>query len=106
MDDLRAAPGIQITEPINYIRFMGLVREAALVITDSEASKGDHLFGYPMHHVTPKYRAADYLDGGHKPISENFGTTEVRRRCINGKLAQGSLLICGMAVPQSGLSKI
>ena len=35
MDDLRAAPGIQITEPINYIRFMGLVREAALVITDS-----------------------------------------------------------------------
>ena len=35
MDALRAAPGIQIMEPINYIRFMGLVREAALVITDS-----------------------------------------------------------------------
>ena len=35
MDDLHAAPGIQITEPINYIRFMALVREAALVITDS-----------------------------------------------------------------------
>lgn len=33
--DLLASPGIHVAEPINYIRFMGLVREAALVITDS-----------------------------------------------------------------------
>lgn len=35
LDDFLAAPGIHVSEPINYIRFMGLVREAALVITDS-----------------------------------------------------------------------
>ena len=29
------APGIHVIEPLNYIRFMGLVREAGLVITDS-----------------------------------------------------------------------
>ncbi|MGB0631598.1 MAG: UDP-N-acetylglucosamine 2-epimerase, partial [Alphaproteobacteria bacterium] len=35
LEDFLAAPGIHVAEPINYIRFMGLVREAALVITDS-----------------------------------------------------------------------
>jgi len=30
-----SAEGVHVSEPINYIRFMGLVREAALVITDS-----------------------------------------------------------------------
>ena len=35
LDDFLAAPGIHVSEPINYIRFMGLVREAALIITDS-----------------------------------------------------------------------
>lgn len=35
LDDFLSAPGIHVSEPINYIRFMGLVREAALVITDS-----------------------------------------------------------------------
>ena len=35
LDDFLAAPGIHVSEPINYIRFMGLVREAALAITDS-----------------------------------------------------------------------
>lgn len=35
IDDFLSAPGIHVSEPINYIRFMGLVREAALVITDS-----------------------------------------------------------------------
>lgn len=35
LDDFLAAPGVHVSEPINYIRFMGLVREAALVITDS-----------------------------------------------------------------------
>ncbi len=35
LDDFLSAPGIHVNEPINYIRFMGLVREAALVITDS-----------------------------------------------------------------------
>jgi len=32
---LAGAPGIRITEPMNYIRFMGLVREACVAITDS-----------------------------------------------------------------------
>lgn len=35
LDGFLASSGIHVTEPINYIRFMGLVREAALVITDS-----------------------------------------------------------------------
>ena len=35
LDDFLSATGIHVSEPINYIRFMGLVREAALVITDS-----------------------------------------------------------------------
>ena len=35
IDAFQSAPGIHVSEPINYIRFMGLVREAALVITDS-----------------------------------------------------------------------
>ncbi|CAN0441811.1 unnamed protein product, partial [Discosporangium mesarthrocarpum] len=35
LDDFLSAPGVHVSEPINYIRFMGLVREAALVITDS-----------------------------------------------------------------------
>jgi len=35
IDAFLSAPGIHVSEPINYIRFMGLVREAALVITDS-----------------------------------------------------------------------
>lgn len=35
LDGFLAAPGVHVAEPINYIRFMGLVREAALVITDS-----------------------------------------------------------------------
>ena len=35
LDGFLSAPGIHVSEPINYIRFMGLVREAALVITDS-----------------------------------------------------------------------
>jgi len=35
LDDFLTARGIHVAEPINYIRFMGLVREAALVITDS-----------------------------------------------------------------------
>ncbi|MCB2100929.1 MAG: UDP-N-acetylglucosamine 2-epimerase (non-hydrolyzing) [Rhodobacterales bacterium] len=32
---LEAAPGIHLTEPMSYIRFMGLVREAKMVVTDS-----------------------------------------------------------------------
>ena len=35
LDDFLSAEGVRVSEPINYIRFMGLVREAALVITDS-----------------------------------------------------------------------
>jgi UDP-N-acetylglucosamine 2-epimerase (non-hydrolysing) len=35
LDDFLSAGGVHVSEPINYIRFMGLVREAALVITDS-----------------------------------------------------------------------
>ncbi|MAM68774.1 MAG: UDP-N-acetylglucosamine 2-epimerase (non-hydrolyzing) [Rhodospirillaceae bacterium] len=35
IDAFLSAPGIHVSEPINYIRFMGLVREAAFVITDS-----------------------------------------------------------------------
>lgn len=35
MDRFAAADGIYISEPINYIRFMGLVCRAGLVITDS-----------------------------------------------------------------------
>ena len=35
MDRFAAAAGITLTEPMNYVRFMGLVREASLVITDS-----------------------------------------------------------------------
>jgi UDP-N-acetylglucosamine 2-epimerase (non-hydrolysing) len=35
LDGFLSAPGVNVSEPINYIRFMGLVREAALVITDS-----------------------------------------------------------------------
>ena len=35
LNDFLAAPGVHVSEPLNYIRFMGLVREAALVITDS-----------------------------------------------------------------------
>lgn len=35
LGDFMAAPGIHVIEPLNYIRFMGLVCEAALVITDS-----------------------------------------------------------------------
>ncbi len=35
LDGFLAAEGIHVSEPINYIRFMGLVREAGLVITDS-----------------------------------------------------------------------
>ncbi|MEK9647200.1 MAG: UDP-N-acetylglucosamine 2-epimerase (non-hydrolyzing), partial [Alphaproteobacteria bacterium] len=35
IDGFLAAEGIHVSEPINYIRFMGLVREAGLVITDS-----------------------------------------------------------------------
>ena len=35
LDDFLSAAGVHVSEPINYIRFMGLVREAALVITDS-----------------------------------------------------------------------
>ena len=35
LDVFLAADGIHVSEPINYIRFMGLVREAGLVITDS-----------------------------------------------------------------------
>ena len=35
LDEFLSAEGVHVSEPINYIRFMGLVREAALVITDS-----------------------------------------------------------------------
>ena len=35
LDDLTAAAGIHLSEPLNYIRFMGLVRAARLAITDS-----------------------------------------------------------------------
>ena len=35
LERLAAAPAIELTEPMGYIAFMGLVREAALVITDS-----------------------------------------------------------------------
>ncbi len=35
LDRLVGAPGIRATEPMNYIRFMSLVREARLVVTDS-----------------------------------------------------------------------
>jgi UDP-N-acetylglucosamine 2-epimerase (non-hydrolysing) len=35
MDTLVSAPGMHLTEPMSYIRFMGLVREARIVITDS-----------------------------------------------------------------------
>jgi UDP-N-acetylglucosamine 2-epimerase (non-hydrolysing) len=35
MDTINATPGIHPSEPLSYIRFMGLVREAGLVITDS-----------------------------------------------------------------------
>ncbi|MGE0744125.1 MAG: non-hydrolyzing UDP-N-acetylglucosamine 2-epimerase [Rhodospirillales bacterium] len=32
---LAACPGIRLTEPMGYVRFMGLVREARLAVTDS-----------------------------------------------------------------------
>ncbi len=35
METLSSAPGMHMTEPMSYIRFMGLVREARIVITDS-----------------------------------------------------------------------
>ena len=35
METLKGTPGIHACAPLSYIRFMGLVREAALVITDS-----------------------------------------------------------------------
>ena len=35
LDGFLAAPGVHVSEPINYIRFMGLVRDAGLVITYS-----------------------------------------------------------------------
>ncbi|MCP5368584.1 MAG: UDP-N-acetylglucosamine 2-epimerase (non-hydrolyzing) [Hyphomicrobiales bacterium] len=35
MDRFAAAPGIHLTEPLGYIQFMGLVRQAKMVITDS-----------------------------------------------------------------------
>lgn len=35
MDRLAGAPGIKLTEPLSYIRFMALVREARVAITDS-----------------------------------------------------------------------
>ena len=35
LDDLEQAPGIQLTEPMNYIRFMHLVFGCRLVVTDS-----------------------------------------------------------------------
>ena len=44
-----------------------------------------------MHHATPKYRAADYLDGGHQPISENFGTTGYVDDVLMGNWRKGSL---------------
>lgn len=34
-DGLAAAPNIRLTEPLSYVRFMGLVRRARLAITDS-----------------------------------------------------------------------
>jgi UDP-N-acetylglucosamine 2-epimerase (non-hydrolysing) len=35
LETLTGAPGVHASEPLSYIRFMGLVREAGLVITDS-----------------------------------------------------------------------
>ena len=35
LNDFLSAPGVHVSKPINYIRFMGLVGQAALVITDS-----------------------------------------------------------------------
>lgn len=35
MDRLSGAPGVHLTPPMGYVSFMGLVREARLVITDS-----------------------------------------------------------------------
>ncbi len=35
LDKLEAAPGVHLTEPMSYIRFMSLVSEARLIITDS-----------------------------------------------------------------------
>ncbi|PPR12346.1 MAG: UDP-2,3-diacetamido-2,3-dideoxy-D-glucuronate 2-epimerase [Alphaproteobacteria bacterium MarineAlpha11_Bin1] len=35
LNDFLSAPGIHVCQPLNYIRFMGLVRESAMVITDS-----------------------------------------------------------------------
>jgi len=35
LDTLEGQPGMHVTEPLSYIPFMGLVREAKLVITDS-----------------------------------------------------------------------
>ena len=35
LDDLEAANDVHLTEPMNYVRFMGLVRDARFVITDS-----------------------------------------------------------------------
>jgi UDP-N-acetylglucosamine 2-epimerase (non-hydrolysing) len=35
MDELADAPGMTLVEPVNYIRFMSLVRSARLIITDS-----------------------------------------------------------------------
>jgi UDP-N-acetylglucosamine 2-epimerase (non-hydrolysing) len=35
MDRLSRLPGLRVTAPMSYVQFMGLVREAKLVITDS-----------------------------------------------------------------------
>ena len=78
MEKLEAAPGVHLSEPMSYIRFMSLVRGARLIITDSGGLQEESTYlNIPCITLRPNTE---------RPITINQGTNRLAQPEDVGRL--------------------
>lgn len=91
LDGLASMPGIHLTEPMNYVRFMGLVREARLVITDSGGIQEETTYlGIPCLTLRDTTERPVTVTQGTNTLATPATLAGLLERVVNGEWEKGS----------------
>jgi UDP-N-acetylglucosamine 2-epimerase (non-hydrolysing) len=90
LDGLSSMPGIHLTDPMNYVRFMGLVREARVVITDSGGIQEETTYlGIPCLTLRDSTERPVTISEGTNRLATPDTLGELLERVVNGEWAKG-----------------
>lgn len=91
-EGLEAAPGVLLAEPLGYVEFLGLIRDAALVLTDSGGLQEETtVLGVPCLTLRPgTERPATVEEGTNRIVGrEPVAVVRAARAALNGSGATG-----------------